>query len=150
MIGCHPAWELAGVFSDPHHDWWEVELFESITGEVGQVTDALLAVLGSSWSNCKMVIAVDPDIDIYDYRDVHYALATRVDPTRHVIHHPQRPRLSLRSHSKTYPGGLSRCWREPFSQSRWEVGDRCHQAGSLSGSSAKGFRTCLADRLDEH
>ena len=51
----------------------------------GQVTDALLAVLGSSWSNCKMAIAVDPDIDIYDYRDVHYALATRVDPTRHVI-----------------------------------------------------------------
>jgi len=25
----------------------------------GQVTDALLSVLGSSWSNCKMVIAVD-------------------------------------------------------------------------------------------
>ena len=208
VIGCHPAWELAGVYSDPHHDWWELELFESITGEVGQVTrcktldllvpadaslviegylsptrtaqdgpspgptmlftpsvtqqpvfevtavtlrrdpiyrnhamtpftdhqemprlfheailyerlqaqgvkvhdvyipqgggslsvilqlepamegqvnDALLAVLGSSWSNCKMAIAVDPDIDIYDYRDVHYALATRVDPTRHVI-----------------------------------------------------------------
>ena len=40
---------------------------------------------GSSWSNCKMAIAVDPDIDIYDYRDLHYALATGVDPTRHVI-----------------------------------------------------------------
>ena len=51
----------------------------------GQVTDALLAVLGSPWPNTKMAIAVDPDIDIYDYRDVHYALATRVDPSRHVI-----------------------------------------------------------------
>jgi 2,5-furandicarboxylate decarboxylase 1 len=51
----------------------------------GQVTDALLAVLGSPWSNTKMAIAVDPDIDIYDYRDVHYALATRVDPSRDVI-----------------------------------------------------------------
>jgi UbiD family decarboxylase len=50
------------------------------------VTDALLAVLGSPWPNTKMVIAVDPDIDIYDYRDVHYALATRVDPSRHVMH----------------------------------------------------------------
>jgi 2,5-furandicarboxylate decarboxylase 1 len=51
----------------------------------GQVTDALLAVLGSPWPNTKMAIAVDPDINIYDYRDVHYALATRVDPSRHVI-----------------------------------------------------------------
>lgn len=51
----------------------------------GQVADALLAVLGSPWMNTKMVIAVDPDIDIYDYRDVHYAVATRVDPARDVI-----------------------------------------------------------------
>jgi 2,5-furandicarboxylate decarboxylase 1 len=51
----------------------------------GQVTDALLAVLGSPWPNTKMAIAVDPDIDIYDERDVLYAMATRVDPSRHVI-----------------------------------------------------------------
>lgn len=50
----------------------------------GQVTDALLSVLGSPWSNTKMAIAVDPDIDIYDERDVHYAMATRVDPGRDV------------------------------------------------------------------
>ena len=208
VIGCHPAWELAGVYSHLHDDWWELELFEAITGEVGQVTrcktvdllipadasivieghlsptrtardgpspgptalftpgiseqpvfevsaitlrkdpiyrnhmmtpftdhqemprlfheailydriraqglrvhdvhipqgggalsvilqvepsmegqvnDALLAVLGAPWVNCKMAIAVDPDIDIYDYRDVHYAMATRVDPSQHVI-----------------------------------------------------------------
>jgi UbiD family decarboxylase len=208
VIGCHPAWELAGVYSALHDDWWEMELFESITGEIGevvrcktvdlvvpadasviiegflnptrtaldgpspgptmlftprtsqqpvfevtaitlrgdpiyrnhaptpftdhqemprlfheallydriraqglkihdvhipqgegalsvviqvepvsegQVTDALMAVLGAPWPNCKMAIAVDPDIDIYDYREVHYALATRVDPSRHVI-----------------------------------------------------------------
>ena len=48
----------------------------------GQVNDALLAVLGAPWVNCKMAIAVDPDIDIYDYRDVHYAMATRVDPSQ--------------------------------------------------------------------
>ena len=212
VLGCHPAWELAGVYSHLHDDWWELELFESITGEVGQVTrcqtvdllvpadasivieghlsptrtaqdgpspgptalytpnisqqpvfeisaitmrndpiyrnhmmtpftdhqemprlfheailydrlraqglqvhdvhipqgggalsvilqvdptlegqvnDALLAVLGAPWVNCKMAIAVDPDIDIYDYRDVHYAIATRVDPSQHVITIPQ-------------------------------------------------------------
>jgi UbiD family decarboxylase len=207
-IGVHPAWELAACYSHPHDHWWELELFEAITGRPGvvtrcktvdllvpadasiviegyvsptrtaqdgpspgptmlftpyssqqpvfevtaitmrsdpvyrnhqmtpftdhqemprifheailferlramgikvrdvhfpqgggslsviiqvephidgQVTDALLAVLGSPWPNTKMAIAVDPDIDIYDYRDVHYALATRVDPSRHVI-----------------------------------------------------------------
>jgi 2,5-furandicarboxylate decarboxylase 1 len=207
-IGVHPAWELCGCYSHPHEGWWEMELFEAITGRTGevvhcktvdlvvpaessivvegfvsptrtaqdgpspgptmlftpyamqqpvfevtaitmrrspiyrnhqmtpftdhqemprlfheailyerlramgvkvrdvhfpqgggalsvilqiepgydaQVTDALLAALGSSWTNTKMVVAVDPDINIYDYRDVYYALATRVDPSRDVI-----------------------------------------------------------------
>lgn len=208
VIGSHPAWELAACYSYPHDDWWELELFETITGQVGevtrcktldlivpadasiviegyvsltrtsqdgpnpgpnmlfcpwaqdmpvfevtaitmrkdpiyrhhqttpftdhqemprlfheailmerlrsmglivhdvyfpnggaaqlviiqvepvmdgQVTDALLACLGGPWANMKMAIAVDPDINIYDYRDIQYALATRVDPSRHVI-----------------------------------------------------------------
>jgi len=207
-IGVHPAWELAACYSHPHEGWWELELFEAITGHVGQVTkcktvdllvpadasiviegfvsptrtaqdgpspgptmlftpyasqqpvfdvtaitlrdepiyrhhqmtpftdhqemprlfheailyerlramgikvldvhfpqgggslaviiqiephldgqvtDALLAVLGSPWPNTKLAIAVDPDINIYDYRDVQYAISTRVDPSRHVI-----------------------------------------------------------------
>jgi UbiD family decarboxylase len=207
VIGAHPAWELAGCYSHTHDGWWEGQLFESITGQVGevtrcktvdlvvpadasiviegylnpqrmgqdgpnpgptmlfcpytmqkpifevtaitmrrdpiyrhhqctpftdhqemprifheavlyerlramglkvhdvhfpqgggalsviiqveptydgQITDALLAVLGSPWMNTKMAIAVDPDINIYDYRDVHYAMATRVNPSRDV------------------------------------------------------------------
>lgn len=211
-IGVDPAWELAGCYSHPHDDWWEMELYESITEEVGevvrcktvdlvvpadasivlegyvdpnrtaqdgpspgptmlfnpyasqqpvfevtaitmrkdrpiyrnhlmtpftdhqemprifheaiiyeklramidirdvhfsqgggslsviiqvapsfdgQVTDALLSVLGSTWLNTKMVIAVDLDIDIYDYRDVHYAMAVRVDPSKDVITVPR-------------------------------------------------------------
>lgn len=51
----------------------------------GQVNDALLATLGGPWMNMKMAIAVDPDINIYDPRDVHYALATRVDPSKDVL-----------------------------------------------------------------
>jgi UbiD family decarboxylase len=208
VIGVHPAWELCGCYSHPHDSWWEMELFETITGSPGevvrcktvdlvvpaaasiviegflsptrtaqdgpspgptmlftphsmqqpvfevtaitmrnrpiyrnhqmtpftdhqemprlfheaiiyerlramgvkvrdvhfpqgggalsvilqiepayeaQVTDALLAVMASPWSNTKMVVAVDPDINIYDYRDVYYAMATRVDPSRDVI-----------------------------------------------------------------
>ncbi len=208
VIGVHPAWELAGTYSHPHDDWWEFELFETISGHVGevtrcktidlvvpaeasiviegyvdpnrraqdgpspgptmlftpyatqqpvfevtaitmsenpiyrnhlmtpftdhqemprlfheaiiyerlralslvvhdvyfpagggslcciiqvearfdgQITDALLSVLSAPFLNMKMAIAVDPDIDIYDYRDVHYALSTRVDPSRDVI-----------------------------------------------------------------
>lgn len=208
VIGTHPAWELAGCYSHPHDDWWEGELFQTITGRVGEITrcqtidllvpaeasvviegyvdpirtaqdgpnpgptmlytpyaqqqpvfhvaaitmrkdpiyrhhqvtpftdhqemprlfheaiiyerlramgakvhdvyfpqgggalsviiqlepsvdgevaDALLAALGAPWSNVKMAIAVDPDINIYDYRDIHYALSTRVDPARDVI-----------------------------------------------------------------
>lgn len=207
-LGVHPAWELASVYSHPHRNWWELELFETITGQPGnmvrcktvdllvpadasviiegyvsttrraqdgpspgpsmlytpgisqqpvfevtaitmrndpvyrshqmtpftdhqelprlmheaiiydrlealgvrprtvhfnqaggslmcviqiepafdgQVTDALMSVLGSSWLNTKMVVAVDPDIDPYDYRDVTYAIATRVNPSRDVV-----------------------------------------------------------------
>jgi UbiD family decarboxylase len=207
VIGTHPAWELAACYSYPHEGWWELDLFEAITGQPGrvtrcktidlivpadasiviegyvsltrttqdgpnpgpnmlfcpwaqdmpvfevtaitmrkdpiyrhhqttpftdhqemprlfheailmeriqsmgltvhdvyfpngggaqlviiqveplmdgQVTDALLACLGGPWANMKMAIAVDPDINIYDYRDVQYALATRVDPSKHV------------------------------------------------------------------
>lgn len=51
----------------------------------GQVTDALLCALGAPWPNMKMIAAVDPDIDIYDEADVHYAIASRVDPGRDVI-----------------------------------------------------------------
>lgn len=50
----------------------------------GQAKDALLTAMGTFVNN-KIVVAVDPDIDIFDYRDIVYALATRVDPARDVI-----------------------------------------------------------------
>lgn len=206
-IGVHPAWELAAAYNYPHEGWWELELFEALTGEPGrtvtcetnglpvpadasiviegwvdpqrtaqdgpspgptmlftpyasqqpvfeitaitmrrdplyrnhlmtpftdhqelprlwqeailferiramgiavhdvvylqaggamllvlqlepgfegQVKDALLAAMGS-FPNNKLVVAVDPDIDVRSDRDVLYALATRVDPARDVI-----------------------------------------------------------------
>jgi 2,5-furandicarboxylate decarboxylase 1 len=50
----------------------------------GQAKDALLAAMGS-FTNNKLVVAVDPDIDAHSERDVLFAMATRVDPARDVI-----------------------------------------------------------------
>jgi UbiD family decarboxylase len=38
VIGSHPAWELAACYSHPHEGWWELELFEAITGHQGEIT----------------------------------------------------------------------------------------------------------------
>jgi 2,5-furandicarboxylate decarboxylase 1 len=209
VIGVHPAWEAAGVYSHPHRTWWEPELFETLTGQPGEmvrcktvdlmvpadanlviegyvlpdrtaqdgpspgptmlftpwasqqpvfevtaitmrsgpriyrnhqmtpwtdhqelprlyheaiiweklhamgiqprtvhfnqaggslmcviqveprfdghVKDALLSVMGSTWLNVKFVVAVDPDIDPFDTREVLYAMATRANPSRDVV-----------------------------------------------------------------
>lgn len=209
VIGVHPAWEAAGVYTHPHRTWWEPELFETLTGHPGEmvrcktvdlmvpadasiviegyvstdrraqdgpspgptmlftpyvsqqpvfevtaitmrgsdlvyrnhqmtpwtdhqelprlyheaiiweqlfamginphtvhfnqaggslmcviqvepqmdghVKDALLSVLGSTWINVKFVVAVDPDIDPFDPRDVLFAMATRADPSKDFV-----------------------------------------------------------------
>jgi len=36
-IGTHPAWELAAAYNYGHEGWWELELFEALTGEPGKV-----------------------------------------------------------------------------------------------------------------
>jgi UbiD family decarboxylase len=51
----------------------------------GFVNDALMTAMGAPWLNTKMVVAVSPDTDIDDARDVYHAIATRVDPARDVI-----------------------------------------------------------------
>jgi 2,5-furandicarboxylate decarboxylase 1 len=49
-----------------------------------QVKDVLLFVLGSRWPNAKLAIAVDDDIDVESPEDLHWCLATRVDPARDI------------------------------------------------------------------
>ena len=51
----------------------------------GFVNDALMTAMGAPWLNTKMVVAVSPDTNIDDARDVYHALATRVDPARDII-----------------------------------------------------------------
>lgn len=57
-IGTHPAWEPAGCYSHPREGWWEMELFQAITGEAGEVV------------KCKtvdLVVPVDASIVIEGY-----------------------------------------------------------------------------------
>jgi UbiD family decarboxylase len=51
----------------------------------GFVNDALLQCMGAPWLNTKMAVAVSPDTDLDDARDVYHALATRVDPARDIV-----------------------------------------------------------------
>ena len=51
----------------------------------GFVNDALMQCMGAPWLNTKMVVAVSPDTDIDDARDVYFAMATRCDPARDII-----------------------------------------------------------------
>lgn len=51
----------------------------------GFVNDALMTAMGAPWLNTKMVVAVSPDTDIEDAREVFHAMATRVDPARDVF-----------------------------------------------------------------
>src|SRR5258706_10823146 len=62
-IGPHPAWELASCYSHPHDNWWELELFEAITGQPGAVT------------RCKTIDLVVP-------ADASIVLEGYVSPTR--------------------------------------------------------------------
>ena len=51
----------------------------------GQARDVLLGVLASPYLHPKIVIAVDEDVNVYDPREVFWAMSTRVNPERDVI-----------------------------------------------------------------
>lgn len=51
----------------------------------GQVKDMLLYVLSQRFPNVKLAIAVDDDIDIEDPADLHWCLATRVEPAEDIV-----------------------------------------------------------------
>ena len=51
----------------------------------GFVNDALLCAMGAPWLNTKMVVALSPDTDIEDAREVYHAIASRVDPEKDVL-----------------------------------------------------------------
>src|SRR5258708_23334609 len=58
VIGPHPAWELAGCYSHPHDGWWEMELFQAIAGEPGEVVQC---------KTVDLVVPADASIVIAGY-----------------------------------------------------------------------------------
>ena len=51
----------------------------------GQARAVLLGALSSPYLHPKIAIAVDEDVDIYDPREVFWAMSTRVNPEKDVI-----------------------------------------------------------------
>lgn len=51
----------------------------------GEAKNVLLSVLSSEYQHPKVVIAVDEDVDIFNYADVLWALSTRVNPQEDII-----------------------------------------------------------------
>jgi 3-polyprenyl-4-hydroxybenzoate decarboxylase len=76
----------------------------------------------SAFTNNKLVIAVDPDINIY-YGDVMYALPTRVDPARDVItvDHTRGWIFDPKAHSEVAAGPSVASTRLPATASRWGI-----------------------------
>ena len=59
----------------------------------GQARRVMMALWGMlpQFSYTKMVIVVDPDIDVRNWDDIAWALATRMDPSRDVMHVDDTP-----------------------------------------------------------
>ncbi len=51
----------------------------------GMINDALMLAMGAPWLNTKLVIAISPDTNIDDARDVYHAIASRCDPARDIV-----------------------------------------------------------------
>jgi UbiD family decarboxylase len=58
-----------------------VSIFQRLTG---QAKNAILAVLGSDLY-IKRVVVVDEDVDVFDERQVNWAIATRCQPARDIV-----------------------------------------------------------------
>jgi 4-hydroxy-3-polyprenylbenzoate decarboxylase len=82
-------WGVTGVNNDPSTSYANliVQIDNSYYGQVHQVA---ANVWSSALSNmmCKNIIVCDRDINIYDLREVFWAFAYRVDPSRDILQFP--------------------------------------------------------------
>lgn len=51
----------------------------------GEAKNVLMAVLSGEYQHTKVAIAVDEDVDIFNYADVLWAVSTRVDPQEDIV-----------------------------------------------------------------
>ena len=100
----------------------------------GQARDVLLGALSSPYLHPKIVIAVDEDVDIYDPRELFWAISTRVNPERDVIMIP---------HERIHPLDISAPHVDERSDGDArgrQDGDRRHQAAALAKEGARRVR----------
>lgn len=90
----HGFTEVHDVFVPPWASNFVVLVRLSADWE-GQARDVLLAALSGPNLHPKVAIAVDDDVDVYDARDVLWALSTRVNPARDVLVLPLERNHSL-------------------------------------------------------
>jgi 2,5-furandicarboxylate decarboxylase 1 len=86
----------------------------------GHARDVGLSALSGSNYSVKIAIVVDEDVDIYDGRDVLWAISTRVDPARDVIVLPHERLSSLDLSIATFMPELT----EKYGHSRIRVGGK--------------------------
>jgi len=79
-----PGLELHDVFIPPWGSQWLVII--QLTAEYeGQVNEALMASLSSSYLHPKITIAVDRDVDLENPAEILWAVSTRVNPERDIL-----------------------------------------------------------------
>jgi 2,5-furandicarboxylate decarboxylase 1 len=81
----------------------------------GMVNDALMLAMGAPWLNTKMVVAVSPDTNLDDPKDVYYAIATRCDPARDMI-------LVPHTRGSPYDPSAQPLAKEPFWRTVGKIG----------------------------
>ena len=107
----------------------------------GFVNDALMTAMGAPWLNTKLVVAVSPDTDIDDAREVYHAIATRCDPARDVIAVPvaRKPSRAIANRSwsiRPIMSGLPSPACRASRTSRWGLSPSANARRNCSRSSA--------------
>ena len=79
-----PGLEIHDVFAPPWGSQWLV-IIQLTAHYEGQVTEALMAALSSSYLHPKIAIAIDRDVDFENPAEVMWAVSTRVNPERYIL-----------------------------------------------------------------
>ncbi len=79
-----PGIEVHDVHVPSWGSLWLV-LIQMTTRYEGQARDVMLGALSSTYLHPKIVVALDPDVDIYSPQDVMWAISTRVNPAKDVF-----------------------------------------------------------------
>jgi 2,5-furandicarboxylate decarboxylase 1 len=102
--------QVHDVFIPPWGSGWLVVI--QVTAQYdGQVRDALMIPLTSAYLHPKIVVAVDPDVDIENPAEVWWAVSTRVNPDKDIM---------LTSGNRIHPMDISCPQISPPGEKTWQ------------------------------